>query len=989
MIFNKKLWMILSVVCSTLLALAIMVTYVCNTYATMINSTLGLKNYKLLKVEGEEIDSEYYPYGYSDFERLKEDYNEICREVESEGLVLLRNDNNVLPLGTDIKVSLFGTGSAYFNCSEQGGRTSSDKEKYPSLKEAMESAETGNVKVNPDLWDFYTTGAGSSYGGSKSVVNNIQTYFINEVPWDKYPVELRNGFGSYGDAAIVTLTRDSGEGADLNAAGSDGKDGNYLALSPEEYELLQKLTEYRNNGVFSSIIVILNGATPLQLDFMYDDTIKIDGCMWVGNVGSAGIYAVADAIVGNINPSGRLSDTFVQNNFSSPAMASWILNDNRSFSQTYSNPNGYSLDTSTQLHYGVYVEGIYSGYRYYETRYADVVTDRARVGDFDYSKEMAFTFGSGLSYTQFEYSDFTVTENNDEDAFEISVKVTNVGAFDGKEVVQVYLQKPYTQYAIENSMEVSAIELVGFAKTDVLDAYDGEEIVTVTVEKSQLTSYDAYGAGTYVLDEGTYSFAVGYNAHDALNNILTSNGYTNYDGMDYAGNENLAFNYEVSSRDVTTYAVSAETGKTIANRLDFADMNRYSGRGDNKVKYVSRNDWAGTWPTAATQFTVNQQINADLQSNKPVSDEGYELPVYGKDSGLTVAMLRSTEENPIPYDDPRWDDLLDQMTFQEQNELIVKGNVTTEFVDSVQYPGTTGTDCPTAIRPGPKNVTNVRFPCEGIWASTFNTELVRKVGEFMANDARHIGADAAWIPGMNIHRTPYGGRAHEYFSEDPYLTGRMAETEIKGIQSKGVIAYPKHFIFNESEANRNGIGIWLNEQAAREIMLAPWKYAASAKRGNAHAMMSSFNRVGCIWSSASHGLMTEILRDEFGFEGFVITDMAEGNGTSFMTVLDGIVAGTDLWFSSSLTTHNFTPYEKNACVAQNMRNAAHRILYNVANYSAAMNGWSADTRAVPIMVWWQIVCVIFLAVSAVATAASLALLTLSYIIDIKKGRKSD
>lgn len=973
-LFSRKLWTVLSVVASTLLVIFIMLTSIANAYANQVHGFLGTSPYKT--VESDESEPAKYPLDYNNPEKLKNDFNTVCEQVEGEGLVLLKNENYFLPLSTNSKVSLFLDGSVNFNCSEQGERKNGDMEKYPTLKAALERKKTGNVKVNPDLWNFYESGAASKYGGTKKVDNthNVQVYSINEAPWSLYDNELKNTFVNYGDAAIVVVTRDSNEGTDLNAAYSDGADGNYLALSPEEREVLVQLTSLKQQGIIEGIVVLLNSAPQIQLDFLFADDISVDSCLWVGNVGSNGVYAVADALVGNINPSGRLSDIYAKDNFSSPAMASWILNEGRSFAQQY-NANGYTLNASTQLNYGVYVEGIYSGYRYYETRYADVVYGREKTGDYDYNADVAYTFGSGLSYTEFSYGNFTVTENTK--TFTVKLDVTNIGDVPGKEVVQIYVQKPYTDYAITNKMEVAAVELAGFAKTDELNPQESQT-VTVTVEKSQLTSYDVYGAGTYVLDAGNYYLAAGKNAHDALNNILSKDGYSVDNGMDYNGSSTLVYDWNVSARDTSTYSVSEETGNKIENRLDFADMNRYSGKGSNSVTYVSRSDWEGTWPKTATVFTVTEQMNEDLKSRKLVDGSGAEMPAMEQDNGLQLKQLRDTEK--YPYEDEAWQKLLDQMSFQDMNKLVSLGLATTEFIESVQKPATNGADCPTAIRPSANNLTNVRFPCEGIWASTFNVELVRKVGEFMANDAISAKADALWIPGMNMHRTPYGGRAHEYFSEDPYLTGKMAETEIKGIQSKGVIAYPKHYILNDCEAKRGGIGIWLNEQCARQIMLEPWKYAASAKRGNAHAMMSSFNRVGCIWSSASKELMTDILRSEFGFEGFVVTDMASGNGASYMTTLDGIMAGTDLWYSASLSDHSFDAYKDNPVVVQNLRESCHRILFNICNYSVAMDSWSSG---VAVLAWWQISLITFTVLAAALTAGCITMHAISYIKEIK------
>ena len=604
-----------------------------------------------------------------------------------------------------------------------------------------------------------------------------------------------------------------------------------------------------------------------------------------------------------------------------------------------------------------------------------MVESRRNVGVYDYADTVAFPFGSGLSYTRFSYQDFEVKENADGKTYDVSVTVHNDGdTYSGKEVVEIYLQKPYTDYAVANGMEVAAVELCGFAKTDVLEP-GASQTLTVTVEKEDFASYDVYGAETYILDAGDYYLAAGFNAHDALNNILAMKGYTEKDGMDAEGNAALCWTTSVSARDVTTFSKSGETGAEITNRLAFADPNRNVGAGSNLVTYVSRSNWTGTWPEQAVTLELTADFLRQLQSDIEPESVGT-LPVMGQSNGMTLIMLRGKS-----YDDPDWDKLLNEMSFEDMNTLLSTAYCITAQVSSVAKPQTNEQDGPTYCKEG---LTDSRFPCEGIWSSTYNTQLLYLVGEALANDSLFAGYNGMWIPGINIHRTPYGGRAHEYFSEDPYLTGICAQAEIEGIQAYGVIAYPKHFIFNDQEANRNGIGIWLNEQEAREIMLRPWKYACGAARGQAHGVMSSFNRVGNTWSSGSNGLINGILRSEFGFNGIIITDMADANGTVYMSCVDGIMAGTDIWLSSG-KDHSFMAYRGNAAVVNAMREACKRVLYNVCNYNAVMNGYSANTQIVRVYTWWEIALISALAAFTLLTAASVVMLCLA---DRQRRRKA-
>ena len=984
-IFSVRLWTVMVTVMATLLIVFIIGTNVAYAYAPIINVTFGIKTFEEVETGDGTENTEYFKSDYSTVDEIRSHAFDASKEVEAEGLVLLKNDNKALPMAKNAQVSLFGTGSAYINCSSQGMRNPGDKTSFPTLKAALEGIEGGSIGVNPDLWEFYTTGAAKDYGGTKRLNNDtgLQTYYINEAPWSLYD-SVRSSFSSYGDAAIVVLTRDATEGSDVNAMNSDGANGDYLALDPHETRLLSELSTLKANGTFGKIIVLLNSAVHLQLDFLDDPAITVDACMWIGNTGMSGIHAVAEALVGDVNPSGRLVDTLVKDNFSSPAMASMSFNENKTFSRSW---NDSSLNV-TNRNYGVYVEGIYVGYRYYETRYIDVVEARSNVGDYDYESTVAYPFGYGLSYTTFAYSGFKVEENADGKTFDVTVTVTNTGEAAGKEVVQIYAQKPYTAYARSRQIEVSGVELVGFGKTDIL-APGADETLVISVEKEHLASYDVYGAGTYILDAGDYYITAAYNAHDAANNILASKGYSV--GMTGPGDPGLVADdfITVTEIDDKTFAVSNEgpAETAVENRLCDMDIMRYKGIGDNFVNYVSRSNWMRTWPSAAADLKLSDRLLGDLQNvDVGTVERSGELPLYDASNGLTLAMMRD-----LDYDHEDWDKLIDQMSFDEVNTLLTTAICNTAEIVSVAKPRTREQDGPTYCKES--NVYRekmfTRFPCQGIWAATFNAEMIANVARSIANEAVYedenfLEYTGMYAPGLNIHRLPHGGRNHEYFSEDPFLSGWAAQAEIRTLQSYGVITFPKHYIFNEQEINRNGVGIWLNEQSAREIYLKPWKYAVSPKRGNSHAVMTAFNRAGAKWASASKELI-DILRIEFGFDGFVLTDMADSNGASYMTTLDGMLAGTDAWLSSG-NDHSFKQYKGNATVENAMREAVHRIMFVTAKYSAAMNGISSTTIIVPLMAWWEGVLIAVLILFGVLTAASAALLALSL---IRKGRHED
>ena len=965
---NKRAWRTTAVVFLTLAILFSVLGEVAQAYAPALNYALKTSSYKIVQSDSEGENTEYFPAERRTTADVTAYGTAVSEEAEAEGLVLLKNKNAALPLvpGTSVSAVLqtaysFGYGSS--------GSGAIDASKYTDLKTALESV---GLSVNGTLWDFYAAHPSAqavSYSRSGDSV-----YKVNALAWNDYPGEAQASLAMTGGTAIAVIGRLSGEGADVSTVKSDGYDGSYLSLTEEEIGVLTALTQMKKAGQLDSIVVLLNTAQIFETAFLDDDwtvtvdgtayTVDVDACLWIGNVGIGGIFAVAKALVGEVVPSGKLADTYVKDNFSSPAMASWMLQTGAgTFAGKYENSE--LLTSEMQSRYGVYTEGIYVGYRYYETRYEDAVLGRANVGDYDYGSVVSRPFGYGLSYTTFSYGDFDVRETETGD-YEVTITVTNTGHVPGKEVVEVYLQKPYTEYDVQVGVEKASVELVGFEKTQTLDP-GASQTVTVPVDRESFKTYDAYGCGTYIVEPGSYYLAVGTSAHDALNNILAAKGKTVTDGMDYDGN--AAFAAQVGEDivfDAETYSVSTETGTAITNRLDFADINQYDGCGENAVVYVSRSDWEGTFPTAPVELAVTEQMAPDLQSMQPLSEDASgEMPTYGAANGLTLSMLRGEG-----YDSELWDKLLDQMTWEEQSQLVMLAGYGTKGAASVALPELKAEDGPTGVV---DSAGSVSFPSEGIWASSFNREILYRVGDAIAEDARNVDVTGMYLPGVNIHRAPFGGRTHEYFSEDPYLSAEAAASEVRGVQDKGVLVYIKHYAFNDQEDSRIGIGIWLNEQSAREIYLKPFEYAVSPSRGNAHGVMSSFNRAGCVWTSASEALMETILRDEFGFDGVVLTDMALGQN-AYMSY-DALTKGTDLFLDPSGAQAQFDGYAGNAAFRRSVREAVHRYLYVVANFCAAMNGVSSGSEIVAVSPWWQtlltVLQVVFFAAGGLSTAAVL------------------
>ena len=942
-------------------------------HSAVLNSKLHIDTDKRVEIDdGEKVDSEYFKRDFrtGDVEALKTYEKKIAKEIEAEGIVMLKNDNEALPLSSGAKISLLGQGAVKTNYSTSGSSNVGNMT-YPTFSEALKE---NHFDVNQKTLDFYTTGAGSTYG--RTTRKMVQ--FIKEAPWSAYDDETKSSIvGS--EAAVVVLARDSGEGTDISTHGSDGLDGTYLSLSAEEMDLLTNLTTMKKNGQIQKLVVLLNSAVPIETDFLFDDTLSIDSCLWIGNVGSEGLSAVSDVLAGVTTPSGHLSDTFLRDNLSSPAMASWMLNPNNTFAPRYENYKDYSLN-ETQSHYGTYVEGIYVGYRYYETRYEDKVLRKGNAGDFQYKDVVGFPFGYGLSYADFSYSDYEVEEK--EDVFHVSLKVTNNSErYSGKEVVQAYLQKPYTDYDRQNQVEKSAVELVGYAKTPLLKPKESTS-VSFDVLKETLKTYDSNKAQTYILDQGDYYLSLGNGSHEAINNILAAKGQSKADGMDDEGKAGLAKVIKhIDDLDTSTYSVSVETGKPIHNELDFADINRYENRGDNHVTYVSRNDWQNTFPkTAITLNVASDKMLKDLSSDKEMPVGDAKMPVYNQDNGRLLINLRSTDKVTIEYDNEEWDKLLDQLSFEDQALLVTNAAYNTAALAKIGKPATIDHNGPNAVK---GTHTGVVFPSEGIWAASFNDEAVTNVGIALADDALEVSMTGLYAPGLNIHRTPFGGRLNEYFSEDPYLSGWSCVNEVKGMQSKGVIAFAKHFIFNDQETNRSGVCTWLNEQSAREIYLRPFEYTLRKSMGNAHGIMTSFNRAGCVWTSASKELMEDINRDEFDFDGCSITDMASSNGSAYMYYSDGIFNGTDMYDGSG-TGNSLDKWKDNPAFCQAVRRATHRILYVVCNFSAAMNGISPTTIIVTITPWWETLLNAFIIASAVGVSASACAMVVFLVLEKRK-----
>lgn len=973
--FNKSVWTMLSVFFAILTVIMFVGGTIAEANDTVINSKLGIETTKRIDVDGDgekllvytsdyETRNEKGELVFYDQAKMRANSLAVAREVAGEGSVLLWNKNvsdsglsePALPLKNGSKISFFGIDSApaaYVHIGVGSGYLGIEK---PSI---VEECKKRGLVVNEKLASAYQMLAESGkYGlirekNAKISDLNYAEYSVNEVPWSKIDSTILGSVtgsaATYGDAAVMIIGRTSGENVDTDFVTEECIENNYLDLSKEEKAVIEKLQTLKNAGSIKRIILLINSANAMQ--FKNVATLKgIDACVWVGMGGSAYAGQIADVLSGAVNPSGRLTDTYVYDNNSAPSTENFG-------DYTFTSSSGLPA-TEYYSHndkYVVYGEGIYVGYRYYETRYEDSVLGqgnangkkgvKAGSGNWKYTDEVAYPFGFGLSYTTFEYSDYKIEKGIG--GYVASVTVKNTGKVAGKEVVQLYLQKPYTDYDKEKRIEKASVELVGYKKTATL-APNATETVKIFVSDEEFASYDADGYKTYIVEKGSYYLATGKNSHDALNNILAKKGKTTADGMDYNGNAALSGTIE-KELDTETFAKSKATGNKITNQFEDVDVKKYEGlKGQfDNYEYLSRSNWENTYPEAVNMACTSEKMIADMQYEQTVQeDPNAVMP--------TIGVVNTNGKNLVElygkaYNDPAWTELLTYLSWEDLNVLCSAGILNIEGVKNINAPGVRSGDGPAGITYANQGVGTTRFcfPCEGTIAATFNDELVTKLGSAFGMEIIHVGSTGIYAPGTNIHRSAYSGRNMEYYSEDPYLNGKMTSAEIQGLQSRGVIVFTKHFVLNDQERNRYGGTVWANEQTIREIYLKAFK--AGVTEGKMNGVMSSFNRIGCTWTGKHKGLLTEVLRNEWGFTGLVETDCFVGKHMDAFG--EGVVAGNDLWMGSS-RPNGWDKWKQSPTVVSALVESAHRILYTVLN-SYATTGMSSGTIIVETTPWWK------------------------------------
>lgn len=781
---------------------------------------------------------------------------EVNLKLAEEGFVLLKNENAALPMNKGARISVFSKNSvnlSYGGSGSGGFDTSNNKNLYESLNDA-------GFVTNPTLKRFYE----SSQSGPVRTANSSdldngdnQKIATAETPQSKYADAVKNSYADYSDAALVVITRIGGEGFDLpryqgDSEGAVSADSHYLELDQNEIDLLTAVTD----GTFKRVVVVFNTPSSFEATFLKDSAYaafadKIDAAVWIGFTGSNGITALGEILNGDVNPSGRLVDTWAADFTKNPSFVNFGTGCLPDTTDKYDGGMYYSVD---------YEEGIYVGYRYYETRGE---TD----GEDWYNANVVYPFGYGLSYTTFDWTvgDASASEIELGTTITVPVTVKNTGSVAGKEVVQLYASAPYTLGGIEKAHKV----LVGFAKTKLLQPGESET-VTVSFDPYSAASYDyrdanSNGFSGYELEAGEYTLYVSRNAHESEKAIAL----------------NLAADVQIGT-DPTT-------DSEVVNR--YTDSENFLDSDWQLDAMLSRADWEGTWPTPQTaqQHAGTDRLYEEIRSeehNNPTDFDSEEYPWFGEEPTLTLRdLLPSAEaegyEPVVSYDDERWEELMMGCDEEEMIALINNGAYHTLAMESVGLPATIHGDGPsgfTCFMSKEQVNGTCQYVSEPVMASTWNINLMNELGEAIGEEGT-IGDKATgqpyssiYAPGVNIHRSPFGGRCSEYFSEDPFISGMMGAAEVQGIQSRGVLPTVKHFVANEQETHRSigGDLSWLSEQALREIYLKPFEY--TVKLGETRGIMTSFNRIGTRWTGGDYRLLTEILRNEWGFNGLVICD---------------------------------------------------------------------------------------------------------------------
>ena len=829
-------------------------------------------------------------------DETNEEAAEVAEEIMEDGIVLLKNES-LLPLNETKKLNIFGWESINPAYGGAGSGGINDLYDIVSLNQGLENA---GFSINQELVDFY-----NNYGADNPEMSiQKQSWTLPEPPVDTYSDELIKSAKEYSDVAVVVLSRKAGEGhndipMDVRKAAYDNNSDEYDDFPEGEHYLQLSQTERDMVDMvcsnFDNVIVIYNGANQFELGFA-DEYPQIKSVVWCPGTGNVGFNALGKVFSGEVNPSGKTPDTFIYDMTTAP----WWNNAEKIEYTNLADMAVEGMNAGTAQVYAPaftnYVEGIYVGYKYYETA--------AQEGAIDYDKTVQYPFGYGLSYTEFEQKMGELEEKDGQ--ISVDVEVTNTGDVAGKDVVEVYYKPPYTNGGIEKS----SANLIEFEKTNLLQPGESQT-VTVTFSIEDMASYDENNAKAYVLEKGDYVISINSDSHTVL------------DQKTYTADKDVVYKGENKRASDDTAATNV-----------FEDA-----KGD--VTYLSRADHFANYEEATAApasaelgepYVSEYHLNSNFDKTTYLNDKDV-MPTTGADNGLTLADMRDAD-----YDDPRWEKLLDQLTVDEMANMIAMAGYQTAAMDSVGKVATLDFDGPAAINNNFTGVGSIGFPIEVVVASTWNKELAQAWGECMGKISQEMGAEGWYAPGMNTHRTAFGARNYEYFSEDGVLAGNMGAKAVEGARKYGVYSYIKHFALYEGNAKM--VSVWSNEQAIREIYLKPFEI--SVKQGGANAVMVSWSFLGDKWTGESSNLMNTVLRDEWGFRGMALTDFFRNNGHGFMNADAALANGVDAMLSTFNGEENNVANPEHPTAVLQMRNACKNVMYTVVS-SWAYDGEHEET----------------------------------------------
>lgn len=1008
---SYKKWRGLSAIAASLMTIAVGGVAIVNANAAFINSRLGTTNIKLVETGDGTQDTNYFKSSYSSLVEVVEAKEALAEQIAAEGTVLLKNADSALPISTTDKVTVWGMNSVNPVLGGMiGSSVTVNADAGQKSYGILEALEAKGITINSDMTDLYNSEAAQASGkrviqpSFGPIYESPSVYGIGEMDPSYYTSSVLSSADN--TVAICFISRGSSEAADYSAsmASPEGDGDTYtvpLALSTYEKAMIENAKAHS-----TKVIVMLNASNPVEIEELKQDE-EIDAIVWTGAPGAYGFLGVVDVLIGEVNPSGHLVDTYAVDSTSSPAMENFGV---YNYTNASTSKASDAMDSNNKSDWFVVEgEGIYNGYKYYETRYEDEILGQGNATSkegssngkaWNYANEVSYSFGYGLSYTTFEQKlDNVNVEIGGESTATVTVK--NTGSVAGKSVIQLYVQAPYT----EGGLEKSAIQLVGFGKTNELKPGESET-VEISFDASYFASYDEKSAnslgtdGAWVLEAGDYYFAIGNGAHEALNNVL-ANKTGNASGLvsicdDEVITASNAIKWNLGTTDSVTYSDNVE------NQLQDMDINNFI---PDTVEYTTRADWTKGWTTIDSITPVEGMMTGLNNANYELTANGDGV-TWGADNGLTILDMINLDENGNfagvkDINDPAWELLLDEITLDEAIQFIEKGGDDVENIDSILLNRTYANDGPIGYagdqvadytyrwsasnsgeatyvtsKDDKATYTMATMPTDPVVAATFNSELAYLEGLLLGEDSLWANESSLFAPGMNLHRTPYCARNHEYYSEDPMLTSLIGTAVCVGGEEKGTQMEPKHFAFNHQESNRSGVSTFMNEQAARENELRCFQLVMSSNK--CQGIMTAFNRAGTVYVGAYKNLLVNIARNEWGYTGWFNTDMI--NGTEYMNWRDITAAGggncltTSAYDSSVIGTmaKSKNKIAKDTQFQQMMKYSLKYWMYNLAS-SNAMNGISKTTKIKHILTWYQLLLIGVSAVAGVLTVVFAAL----------------